>query len=47
MCHYYESTEEWQALWVKRAECREAEQGETDADLEDSESEPAAPSVDA
>jgi hypothetical protein len=25
MCHYYESTEEWQALWVKRAEDRDDE----------------------
>jgi hypothetical protein len=44
MCHYYESTEEWQALWVKRAECREAEQAEEapEADFED----PASPTVD-
>jgi hypothetical protein len=35
MCHYYESTEEWQALWVKRAEER------ADAEAELDEREPA------
>lgn len=30
MCHYYESTEEWQALWVKRAEERDGEEAEPD-----------------
>jgi len=32
MCHYYESTEEWQALWVKRAEERSEAGDETELD---------------
>ncbi|MFB6154778.1 MAG: hypothetical protein ABEJ22_02715 [Haloferacaceae archaeon] len=51
MCHYYESTEEWQALWLARAECeeeREVPGSERDADaaVEDADADPGTRSVD-
>lgn len=34
MCHYYESTEEWQTLWLKRLEAKEAVEAEAEPEPE-------------